>query len=98
MLRSSSRERDDDRRLADDAVLAVDDLGELGERLQAVAGVRLGGDLLGAPSARLGRLLLALPFWARSAVLMAAISSSSERCAYQMSMVSIAANSAIAVR
>ena len=53
-------QRDDDRRLADDAVLAVDDLGELGERLQAVARVRLGGDLLGAPRGGLGRLLLRL--------------------------------------
>ena len=33
--------RDDDRRLADDPVLPVDQLAELGQRLQAVAGVRL---------------------------------------------------------
>ena len=39
-------------------MLAVDDLGELGGRLQAVTGVRLGGDLLGAQSRSLGRLLL----------------------------------------
>ena len=40
----------------------------------------------------------ALPFCALSAFFRAAISSSSERRAYQMSMVSIAANSAIALR
>ncbi len=41
-------------------MLAVNDLGELGERLQAVARVRLGGDLLGAPRGCFGRLLLRL--------------------------------------
>ena len=46
----------------------------------------------------LAAFFFALPFWALSAVFMAASSSSSERWAYQMSMVRIAANSAIAVR
>ncbi len=53
---------------------------------------------LARPAAALAAFFCALPFWALSAVLMAAISSSSERWAYQMSMVSIAANSAIALR
>ena len=43
-------QRDDDRRLADDPVPAVDLLGQLRQRLQAVAAVRLPGGLLGLPS------------------------------------------------
>ena len=50
--------RDHDRRLADDPVLAVDQLAELGQRLQAVAGVRLRGSLLRPLLRRLRRLLL----------------------------------------
>ena len=49
----------DDRRLADDTVLAVDDLAELGEGLQAVAGVRLRVALLDELQALLGRHLAA---------------------------------------
>ena len=52
--------RDHDRWLADDPVPAVDQLAELGQRLQAVMGVRLGGHLLGVllgPPGRLGLLL-----------------------------------------
>ena len=53
--------RDHDRRLADDPIAAVDQLTELGEGLQAVAGVRLGQRLLCGLSCPLGRLGL-LPF------------------------------------
>ena len=49
-------------------------------------------------AAVLAAFFCALPFWAPSAVLMAAMISSSERWAYQMSMVSIAANPAMALR
>ena len=41
-------QRHHDRRLTDDSVLAVDELRELRQRLQAVARVRLPSDLLGA--------------------------------------------------
>jgi len=46
-------EGDNDRRLADDPVLAIDQLAQLGQRLQAVAGVRLGQVLLRPFSASL---------------------------------------------
>ena len=48
----------DDRRLGDDPVLAVDDLGEFGQRLQAVAGARLLEILLGGLDRLCGFLVL----------------------------------------
>ena len=92
---------DHDRGLADDPVLAVDQLTELGQRLQAVAGVCLGGALLRAVfSACLAALAFFLEaFLASAAALWTPLmSSSSSRWAYQMSMVPIWAKLAIASR
>ena len=88
-MRGQVAQRDHDRRLADDPVLAVDELGELRQRLQAVAGVRLRGGLLGALLALLRLLLLRPSAVSSTAVPIAAIRSSSDRCAYQMSIVRI---------
>ena len=63
-------QRDHDRWLADDPVPAVDMLGQLRQRLQAVAGVRLPGLLLGGSSPRSCRAFL-LP--ARSMALVASL-------------------------
>ena len=84
-------QRNHDRRLADDPVLAVDHLGELGQRLQAVSRPGLGQVLLGALD------LLGLRL-ARACACAAATMSSCARWAYQMSSVRICANSAIASR
>ena len=48
-------DRDDQRRIGDDPALAIDLLGELGERLHAVPGPRLGEVLLGLGPLLLGR-------------------------------------------
>ena len=95
---------DDDGRLADDPVAAVDDLAELRQRLQAVSRVGL---LCGLP--RRLRLLFSdnavffafffdLPLLAPAKLSIAAISVASDRWAYQTSIVDISANSAIASR
>ena len=107
-------ERDDDRRLADDPVGPVNQLTELGQRLHAVAGVCLRGclrirafDAAFGSLASVSRLVLIrtpLSLTRGSGVRpgarmrIAAISSSSSRWAYQMSIVPICANSAIASR
>ena len=81
-------DRDDQRRIADDPRLAVDHLGQLGERLQAVLRPRL-LDVL-APSASAARRLRGRRSPRRT-------SSTSTR-AYQTSMLRIAPNSCIASR
>ena len=106
--------RDHDRRLADDPVVPIDQLAELGQRLQAVTRVRLRGGLLRPLPGQLGRLSCFRPvspvfFFAAFAPLasflvsatvvrIAPISSSSSRWAYQMSIVPICAKEAIASR
>ena len=83
--------------MADDPVAAVDLLGELGQRLQAVAGPALAatfGGLLGPPG-RLGCFLVLAALAARR---IACSNSSSVRCAYQTSNLPIWAKPAIASR
>ena len=82
-------DRHDQRRVADDPRLAVDDVGELVERAQAVLRPRLGDVLLerSSPPSRLACLRKLL-----------ARSRSTSRRAYQRSSVRIAANSRIASR
>ena len=96
--------RDDDGRLADDPVAAVDEFAELRQRLHAVS--RVG--LLGGLPRRLRRLrrssslffafFFDLPLLAPTKLSIAAISVASDRWAYQTSIVDISANSAIAAR
>ena len=62
-------QRDDDRRLAHDPVPAVDSLGQLRQGLQAVAGVRLPGLLLGGLLGRLADAFLPLSFHGARGVL-----------------------------
>ena len=85
---SRSRERDDERRVALDAVLAVDLLGELGERLHVVLRLRLGQVLL-EPLDLLGR---------DASTRYSLNTFSTSRRAYQTSRFVIAANGAIASR
>ena len=97
--------------MADDAVLPVDDFGELRHacrlsRVCAFAGVlaacvslRRALCSLRSPSLlRSWRLRSEVSVLAAANVSMASICVASERCAYQMSMVPISANSAIASR
>ena len=97
MRRREIAEGDDHRRLADDAVLAVDVLRQLRERLQAVAGLGLPGGLEAVFWAALASFLPA-PFTERVAASTAARRSCSDSRAYQMSIVRISANSSIASR
>ena len=101
-------QRHDDRRLADDPVRPVDELAELGQRLQAVAGVSLRTRLLRPLGRRFSvsfscffapflpsdfLAAFAACFASRPPSLrIAVMSSSSSRCAYQMSIVRIGAN------
>ena len=89
---------DHDRRLTDDAVLAVDEFCQLGQRLQAVVRARLQRPSCELPSRLLTSFLRFSSFMDRAMILMFAISSCSERWAYQTSMVPISANSSIASR
>ena len=93
-LVANSRSRDDDRRLADDPVLAVDELAELRQRLHAVACVGLLRVPFLGPSSRRSSPSSSpsssswLPCRELGhAEVSIAISSSSDRCAYQMSIV-----------
>ena len=92
--------RNDDRRLTDNPVASVDPLAELGQRLQAVARARLPVTFWADFSARLAAFAaFFFDFDASAAVRRTACrSSSSDRWAYQMSMVPILANPAIASR
>ena len=90
---------DDDGRLTDDSVLAVDQLGEFRKRLQAVAGARLSRWSYAARfSADFAAFLLPDCSIETAALLTARIRSCPDTRSYQISSVGIAANSIIAVR
>ena len=99
MTRRQVAQRDDDRRLADDPILAVDHARRAST---APAGCRACGPSRRSPrrvfSAVFAAFFVCCPSRARLSSIAASIRSCSDRCAYQMSIVRISANSAIASR